>query len=387
MENFTFYNPVKIIFGKGRISKIADEIPENARVMMLYGGGSIKKNGIYDQVKEALKRHDVSEFGGIEANPEYETLMKAVEQIKKENADFLLAVGGGSVIDGTKFIAAAAKYQGEDPWHLLSKGEKVKKALPLGTVLTLPATGSEMNANAVISRKSRKEKLPFGHPRLFPEFSVLDPEVVYSLPGRQVRNGIVDAFVHTIEQYLTYPVDAKIQDRWAEGVLQSLLETGPAIMKNQKNYKHAANLMWEATVALNGILKVGMPEDWSTHMIGHELTALHGIDHAETLAIVLPGVMQEMRHEKAEKILQYAGRVWNDCCGENDDTTIKNAIDKTENFFRSLGMKTRLSEHGVGPDTILEIEKRFNKRPGFDALGERENLSPDRVRKLLESRL
>ncbi|MFO7880235.1 MAG: iron-containing alcohol dehydrogenase [Bacteroidota bacterium] len=387
MENFTFYNPVKIIFGKGKIAKVSDEIPENAKVMMLYGGGSIKKNGIYDQVKEALKGHDVSEFGGIEANPEYETLMKAVEQIKKENTDFLLAVGGGSVIDGTKFIAAAAKYQGEDPWHLLSQGEKVKKALPLGTVLTLPATGSEMNANAVISRKSRKEKLPFGHPRLFPEFSVLDPEVVYSLPGRQVRNGIVDAFVHTIEQYLTYPVDAKIQDRWAEGVLQSLLETGPAIMKNQKNYKHAANLMWEATVALNGILKVGMPEDWSTHMIGHELTALHGIDHAETLAIVLPGVMQEMRHEKSEKILQYANRVWNDCCGENDDTTIKDAIDKTENFFRSLGMKTRLSEHGVGPDTILEIEKRFSKRPGFDALGERENLSPDRVKKLLESRL
>ncbi|HKK67919.1 MAG TPA: iron-containing alcohol dehydrogenase [Bacteroidales bacterium] len=387
MENFTFYNPVKIIFGKGEIPGVAAQIPETSHVMVLYGGGSIKKNGIHAQVKDALKNHKVTEFGGIEANPKYETLMKAVELVKEKDVDFLLAVGGGSVIDGTKFVAAAALYEGEDPWYMLSKGEKVKAALPVGVVLTLPATGSEMNAGAVINRESTKEKLPFGHPRLFPRFSVLDPEVVYSLPERQVRNGIVDAFVHVMEQYLTYPVNAEVQDRWSEGLLNALVETGPKVLSNQKNYDNAANLMWEATMALNGLVASGVPEDWSTHMIGHELTALHGIDHAETLAIVLPGVMQEMRHEKSEKILQYAARVWGRCCDDNEDMAINDAIEKTETFFKKMGMKTRLSDHNIGMDTIKEIVSRLSLRPGFDALGERESVSPERVRKILESRI
>ncbi|MFW5804925.1 MAG: iron-containing alcohol dehydrogenase [Bacteroidales bacterium] len=387
MENFVFHNPVKIIFGKGEIAGLAKEIPENKKVMMLYGGGSIKKNFVYDAVKDALKNRDWTEFGGIEPNPKYETLMQAVEIVKSENVDFLLAVGGGSVIDGVKFVAAASVYQGNDPWDMLSKGAKVKNALPTGTVLTLPATGSEMNSTAVISRNSTKEKLPLSHPRLYPQFSVLDPEVVYSLPKKQVQNGIVDAFVHVIEQYLTYSVNAEVQDRWAEGLLMALMNTGPEILSDQQNYEHAANLMWEANNALNGILRCGVPEDWSTHMIGHEITALHAVDHAETLAMVLPGVMQEMRKEKSEKLLQYAGRVM----GIRDDIPegkrIDKVIDKTEDFFKSMGMKTRLSDHDIDMDTIGEIEKRFIRRPGFDALGERENLSPLRVRQILANRL
>ncbi|MDA3820235.1 MAG: iron-containing alcohol dehydrogenase [Candidatus Delongbacteria bacterium] len=387
MENFVFYNPVKIIFGKGEIARVAKEIPVNSKVMVLYGRGSIKKNFVYDAVKDALKHHDWLEFGGIEPNPKYETLMRAVDIIQKENVDFLLAAGGGSVIDGTKFVAAASKYEGEDSWDMLAKAEKVKAALPLGVVLTIPATGSEMNSTAVISRNSTKEKLPLSHPRLFPQFSVLDPEVVYSLPEKQVQNGIVDAYVHVLEQYLTYPVQAEVQDRWAEGVLKALMDTGPKILQDQKNYNNAANLMWEATMALNGILRCGVPEDWSTHMIGHEITALHGIDHAETLAMVLPGVMQEMREEKSEKLLQYAGRVMNVRDDIPHDKRIDQVIEKTEHFFKSMGMQIRLSDHGINMSTIDEIEKRFRQRPGFDALGEHENMNPSRVRNILESRL
>ncbi|MGC9332353.1 MAG: iron-containing alcohol dehydrogenase [Bacteroidales bacterium] len=387
MENFVFYNPVKVIFGKGEIARVAKEIPTHSKVMVLYGGGSIKKNFVYDAVKDALKNHDWLEFGGIEPNPKYETLMRAVDIIQKEKVDFLLAAGGGSVIDGTKFVAAASKYEGEDPWDMLGKAEKVKAALPLGVVLTIPATGSEMNSTAVISRNSTKEKLSLSHSLLFPQFSVLDPEVVYSLPEKQVQNGIVDAYVHVLEQYLTYPVHAEVQDRWAEGILKALMDTGPKVLHDQKNYDNAANLMWEATMALNGILRCGVPEDWSTHMIGHEITALHGIDHAETLAMVLPGVMQEMREEKSEKLLQFAGRVMNIRDYIPKDKRIDQVIDKTEQFFKSMGMQTRLSDHGINMNTIDEIEKRFSQRMGFGALGEHKNLNPTHVRKLLESRL
>jgi NADP-dependent alcohol dehydrogenase len=386
MNNFVYYNPVKILFGAGQIEKISKEIPSEAKILMLYGGGSIKSNGVYDQVKIALEDFDLTEFGGIEPNPTYETLMEAVKIVNEKNIDFLLAVGGGSVIDGTKFVAAAAKYQGDDPWDLLSKGAKVKDAVSLATVLTLPATGSEVNGNSVISRKSTQEKLAFGHPRLFPVFSVLDPQVVASLPERQVRNGIVDAYIHVIEQYLTYPVHAELQDKWAESILTSLIEIGPEVLKSPDNYHHAANLMWLASMALGGIIKVGCPEDWSTHMIGHELTAMHGVDHALSLAIVLPGVMDEMREEKREKLLQYAERIWGIRAGD-DDERIDEAIKQTNYFFQRLGMETRLSDHNIGHETIDEIQKRFESRPGFDALSETETLTPERVKTLLESRL
>ncbi len=359
MNNFTFCNPTKLIFGKGTIAKIAREIPAGAKIMMTYGGGSIRRNGVYDQVTEALKGREVVEFGGIEPNPQYETLVKAVERARAEGVDYLLAVGGGSVIDGTKFIATALKYAG-DPWDFMLDPSKAVEAVPLATVLTLPATGSEMNNGAVISRREFDEKLAFHNPQGYPQFSVLDPEVCYSLPERQIVNGIVDSFAHTLEQYLTFDTQAMVMDRWAEGLLQTLIELGPKLVERHDRYDEVANFMLTATMALNGFIAMGVPQDWATHMIGHELTALHGLDHAVTLAIVYPGMMRVMRREKFDKLVQYAERVWG-ATGTPEEKA-EAAIEKTDAFFRSLGMKTRLSEHGIGQETIDFIVDRFRKR-------------------------
>jgi NADP-dependent alcohol dehydrogenase len=286
MNNFEYKNPTKILFGKNQIENLTNEIPKNAKILMLYGGGSIKKNGIYEQVKKAISNFEVIEFGGIPANPEYAVLMDALKVIKEENITFLLAVGGGSVIDGTKFLSAAALFEGKTPWDILSKNIRSLKGLPFGTVLTLPATGSEMNSGAVITRAETQEKLAMGGPGLFPVFSVLDPQVVKSIPQRQIANGLADAFTHVLEQYMTYPVNAKLQDRFAESILQTLIEVAPAILKDTSNYNAAANFMWSCTLALNGLIQQGVPSDWAVHMMGHELTALFGIDHARTLAII-----------------------------------------------------------------------------------------------------
>ncbi|NLH51408.1 MAG: iron-containing alcohol dehydrogenase [Bacteroidales bacterium] len=384
MKNFVFHNPVKIIFGKGQIASLAGEIPKNAKILMTYGGGSIHRNGVYNQVKDALKNHEVYEFGGIEPNPRYETLMKALPLIKEKGIDFLLAVGGGSVIDGTKFLAAASFYEGE-PWDLLARRVPVKNALPIGVVLTLPATGSEMNGGSVVSREETREKKAFGSPLLYPRFSILDPEVTFSLPDRQSANGIVDAFVHTTEQYLTYPAQAPMQDRMAEAILLNLIHECPKVLTHPNDYDVRANMMWTATMALNGLIGVGVPQDWATHMIGHELTALHGLDHGLTLAIVLPGVLWVMLDEKMEKLVQYGQRVWN-INGLSDKETALQAIEKTDNFFRSLGMKTRLSEHGIGEDTIREIVRRFTE-PVKVNLGERGSITPEKVGEILRNRL
>jgi NADP-dependent alcohol dehydrogenase len=328
MNNFVFYNHTKVLFGKGQISAIADEIPSGSKVLLLYGGGSIKNNGVYDQVIDAISGFDYFEFGGIEPNPTYETCMKALDVIDENDIDFLLAVGGGSGVDGAKFIAAAYYFDGDDPWDILAHNEEVNEALPLGVVLTLPATGTEMNGNSVITRAEFKEKLSFGSPEVLPLFSVLDPTVIETLPKRQIGNGVVDAFVHVMEQYLTYPVNAKLQDRMAEAVLLTLIEEGPKVLNNPSDYDAGANFMWAATMALNGLIKCGVPEDWSTHLIGHEITALHGIDHARTLAIVLPGVMNIMRDSKKEKIIQYASRIWG-INGADEQEVIDAAIAKT----------------------------------------------------------
>ncbi|MEW6135194.1 MAG: iron-containing alcohol dehydrogenase [Bacteroidota bacterium] len=384
MKNFVFHNPVKIIFGKGQIASLAGEIPNNAKILMTYGGGSIHRNGVYNQVKDALKNHEVYEFGGIEPNPRYETLMKALPLIKEKGIDFLLAVGGGSVIDGTKFLAAASFYEGE-PWDLLARRVPVKNALPIGVVLTLPATGSEMNGGSVVSREETREKKAFGSPLLYPRFSILDPEVTFSLPDRQSANGIVDAFVHTTEQYLTYPAQAPMQDRMAEAILLNLIHECPKVLTHPNDYDVRANMMWTATMALNGLIGVGVPQDWATHMIGHELTALHGLDHGLTLAIVLPGVLWVMLDEKMEKLVQYGQRVWN-INGLSDKETALQAIEKTDRFFRSLGMKTRLSEHGIGEDTIREIVRRFTE-PVKVNLGERGSITPEKVGEILRNRL
>ena len=381
MQNFTFYNPTRILFGKGRIADLAREIPAKARVLITYGGGSIVKTGTLAEVKAALAGFTLFEFPGIEPNPSYETLMQAVELARRERIDFLLAVGGGSVIDGTKFIAAAIPFVGE-PWDILAKRAKINSAVAFGSVLTLPATGSEMNNGAVITRRESNDKLAFANALLFPLFSVLDPTKTFTLPPRQVANGVVDAFVHITEQYLTYPVDAKVQDRFAEGLLLTLIEDGPKALQQPDNYDVRANLMWTATLALNGLIGVGVPNDWATHMLGHELTALHGLDHAQTLAVVLPAMLQQRCEEKRGKLLQYAERVWGLRDGD-DDQRIDQAIARTRQFFEALDVPTRLSDYGIGREAIPALVEQL-RRHGMITLGEHGNLGLDGSRQVYE---
>ena len=383
MNNFDFQNPTKILFGKGQIEKLSNEIPEDAKVLLLFGGGSIKKNGIYEQVSKALSNFEVIEFGGIPANPEYEVLMEALDIIKAEKVTFLLAVGGGSVIDGTKFLSSAALYEGDEPWDILSKNKRTIKGMPFGTVLTLPATGSEMNSGAVITRKETKEKFAMGGPGLFPQFSILDPEVVKSIPQRQLANGLADSFTHVLEQYMTYSVEASLQDRFAESILQTIIEVAPAIIKDPSNYKAASNFMWSCTMALNGLIQKGVPSDWAVHAMGHELTALFGIDHARTLAVITPSHYKFNFEAKKEKLAQYAERVWNITEGSLDDKAYA-AIEKTTEFFHSLGIETKLSDYTKDYDgTAEEIAKRFTDR-GWLGLGEHQSLSPDKVEKIVK---
>ncbi|MEN6467860.1 MAG: iron-containing alcohol dehydrogenase [Smithella sp.] len=382
MNNFTLYNPTKILFGKGRIKDVAGEIPKGAKVLITYGGGSIKRNGVLDEVNAALQGYDLMEFGGIEPNPTYETLMKCVDVVRRNNIDFLLAVGGGSVIDGTKFIAAAALYEG-DAWDIVKTyGVKMKRALPFGTVLTLPASGSEMNSGAVITNRALNAKLPFMHPALFPEFSVLDPEKTYSLPAGQIANGVVDTFVHVVEQYLTYPVNGKLQDRFAEGLLLTLIEDGPRALAEPENYDVRANLMWCATLGLNGLISAGVPQDWATHMVGHELTLLCELDHGKTLAIVLPAMLKIRAQDKKEKLLQYAQRVWSITTGD-DNARIDAAIEKTREFFESIQVPTRLCSYNLGADIIPTIVEQL-KAHGMVKLGEKKDVTPELVEVILK---
>ena len=383
MNNFEFQNPTKIIFGKGTIAKLSENLYKGEKIMMTYGGGSIKKNGVYDQVKKALEGYDVTEFGGIEPNPDFDTLMKAVKICRQEGIGFLLAVGGGSVIDGTKFIAAAVEYKG-DEWEILTKKKVANECLPLASVLTMPATGSEMNPNAVISRRSTKEKFDFGSPKVYPVFSILDPEVVYSIPKRQKANGLADSFIHVIEQYLTDEINTPIQDRWAEGVMKTIIETAPKVLVDKPDYDSCANYMWAATCALNMFISPGVNQDWSTHMIGHELTAICGLDHGVTLSIVLPGTMQIMRKEKKTKLLMYAKNVFGITQGSEDEI-IDKVIVATEDFFKSLAIKTRLSDYNAGEEVVNEIYNRFVKR-GWN-IGEHGIVTPEKVKAILTSRL
>jgi len=384
MNSFEFKNPTKIIFGEGEIKKIADNIPAGSHILLAYGGGSIKNNGIYDQVIAASKDFKVTEFSGIEPNPHFETLMKAVKIIRDEKIDFILAVGGGSVIDGCKFLSAATFYEG-DEWDLVAKGlsRKQEKVLPFGTVLTLPATGSEMNSGAVVTKASTREKRTFGGPQYFPVFSICDPTVIKSLPKRQIANGVVDAFTHTLEQYLTYQHDALLQDRIAEGILQTLIEIGPKVMEDPSDYKAASNFMWSATMALNGILRLGVPTDWATHMIAHELTALHGIDHARTLAIIAPNLYRKLFDDKKEKLVQYGRRVWG-LNGESEIEIAEKAIEMTVSFFQSLGIETKLSDYTADyKDTAQTVYERFSERK-WSGLGERQKIGSELAKEIVE---
>lgn len=354
MHNFEYYNPTRIVFGEGSIPRLAELVPADARVLVLYGGGSAERNGTLAEVEAALGERRFQRFGGIEPNPTYETLMQAVEQIRRDKLDFLLAVGGGSVVDGTKFVAAAVDYPG-DPWHILeTRGKQIATALPIGAVLTLPATGSEVNCAAVVTRKALQAKLGFGNPLLYPRFAVLDPVKTYTLPPRQIANGVVDAFVHVMEQYVTQPAKAAVQDRYAESLLLTLIETGPQALAHPTDYDVRANLMWAATQALHGAVGAGVPQDWATHMIGHEITALYGLDHAQTLAVVLPNLLDVRRDVKRAKLLQYADRVWGLRAGD-EDARIDQAIAHTRAFFEALGVRTRLADYGVGAEAVERI--------------------------------
>ncbi|MCL1138078.1 iron-containing alcohol dehydrogenase [Shewanella pneumatophori] len=385
MQSFDFYNPTHISFGEGKIAELDKLVPQDAKVLVLFGGNSARSTGTLDEVKTALKQREVVEFGGIEANPTYETLMQAVDVIKQQNIDFLLAVGGGSVIDGTKFVAAAALFEGE-PWDiLLNWGANVTQAMPFGSVLTLPATGSEMNSGSVITRKELKAKLAFMSDHVFPRFSVLDPSKTFTLPERQVANGVVDAFVHITEQYLTFPVNAPVQDRFAEGLLQTLVELGPKALSEPQDYDVRANLMWVATMALNGLIGKGVPHDWATHMIGHEITALYDVDHARTLAMILPGLLDVRRQGKQEKLLQYASRVWGITQG-SDDEIIDQVIEKTRQFFEQMGIQTRLSDYGLDNSSIDTIVAQLEAH-GMTALGEKQDVDLAMSRKILERNL
>lgn len=381
MLNFELYNPTKIIFGKDQIEKIAGEVPANAKILMVYGGGSIFKNGIYDKVKKALKDFEMLEFGGVEANPVYETLIKAVEVIRSEKIDFILAVGGGSVIDGVKFIVTAAAYHG-DPLDIFYRKHRPVKALPFGTVLTLPATGSEMNSGWVVTREKTREKLSFGSDVSFPKFSFCDPGVITSLPKRQIQNGVVDAVSHVLEQYLTYKHEAILQDKIAEGILKTLIEIGPKVVENPNDYVMASNFMWSCTMALNGLIAKGVPTDWVTHMIGHELTALYGIDHARTLAIIFPSLYRVMFDTKKEKLAQLGREVFS--LEGNDREVAQNAVTELEKFFHIMGMKTKISEN-TDQDiahTADFIVERFKNRK-MTLLGEKKNITLDQVKEIV----
>jgi NADP-dependent alcohol dehydrogenase len=390
MLNFDFYNPTQIVFGKDRIADLSKLVPTDAKVLILVGGASAEKTGTLAEVRQALGARPHSTFSGIEPNPSFETAMQAVQQVRADGFDFLLAVGGGSVIDCAKFIAAAVLFEG-DAWDILLKGGRnIKKALPFGTVLTLPATGSEMNNGSVITRRDIGAKLPFRSPHLFPKFSVLDPTKTYTLPPQQLANGVVDAFVHTVEQYLTYPVNSPVQDRFAEGLLQTLIEIGPRLLTAteadiEPNYDDRANLMWTATLALNGLIGAGVPQDWATHMIGHELTALHNIDHARTLAIVLPAMLHERRVQKQGKLLQYGERVWGIRSGSEDER-ITAAIEKTRDFFERMGIATRLGAYGLGQEAIDVVVRQLEAH-GMTRLSEHGDVTPQVSRRVLEAAL
>ena len=379
MNNFDFHNPTRLIFGKGTIAKLGTEIPSDKRIMVCFGGGSAKKNGVYEQVKNALSNHFNIEFWGIEPNPDYDTVMKAVTLARDNKINYLVAVGGGSVIDGTKFIAHAIPYTREDAWELAIHPEKITKTTPLATVLTLPATGSEMNYRGVLSRRRTQEKVSFITPKSSPQFSILDPEVTYTLPKKQLSNGIVDAFMHIMEQYMTTTGNGILMDRWAEGVLLSLIEIGPKVLENQKDYDTMANFMLCASMALNDFVSMGVPQDWATHRIGYELTVLYGLDHAETLAVVYPSLLRVLKKQKTGKLAQYAERVWNITTGSKEEKADK-AIEKTEEFFRQMGLRTRMSEYGIPAEAVDIIYNRLKAHN--IAYGENKNVTAEVAREI-----
>ncbi len=385
MNNFYSYNPTKIIFGTGMIPNIAREIPADSRVMIVYGGGSVKENGVLDQVKEALAGYATEEFSGIEPNPEYGACISMIEKIREFNADFLLAVGGGSVIDATKF-AALGYYADGDPWDFVEGSKPVPgKALPFGCIQTYPASGSEMNNACVISRRETGQKEVVASLATYPRFSVLDPSIPLTLSPKQLAHGIVDIFIHVLEQYVTYPCNAYVQERQAEALLLAIKDVALRVIANPADYQLMSNLMWSAPHAVNGVLSRGVPVDWSTHEIGHMLTACYGITHAESIALVLPGVWRDQFENKKEKLAQYGRRVWGLDGGEVE--VANGAIAATEAFFHSMDVPTTLTAHGLDAEEAAETISRKFKERGKGAIGERNEIDSERIKQILQCRV
>ena len=381
MFNFVFQNTTKLVFGRGQIAQLQTLIEKDKKVLITFGGGSVKRNGVYEQVREALKDHNTVEFWGIEPNPAVETLRKAIKLGLDEKVDMVLAVGGGSVLDGTKLIAAGIACPDTDAWAIVKTGTATKQ-IPFASVMTLPATGSEMNNGAVISCHETKEKFVFRGD--YPVFSILDPETTYSLPKHQIACSLADIVVHCFEQYMTTPGQSRVLDRWAEGVIATAMEVAPLVQADQHNYDVMADYMYSATMALNNFIRMGVTQDWSTHQIGHELTALCGVTHGESLAIVYPGTAEVLREQKKAKLLQFGERVLGICEGSEDER-VDQVIARIEAFFKSLGLATRLSEKGIGVDVVEEIARRFNERGVH--FGEAKNVTGDVAREILMKRL
>ncbi len=381
MLNFMFQNPTKVIFGRNTLELIPGEIPRTARVMVTYGSMSARRYGVLDEVKTALEGYDLVEFGGIDPNPEYETLLKGISLIREKRVDFLLAIGGGSVIDGTKFMAAAAPFTGAPFLLLENAGSAITESLPVGAVATLPASGSEMNSRAIITRRATMIKRGIMNPFLYPRFAVLDPTKTYTLPAGQIGNGVVDTFVHVLEQYMTYPVAGHVQDRLAEGLLSVLIEDGPRALSDPENYDVRANLMWAATLGLNGLIGAGVPQDWSAHRLGYELTVLYGLDHAQTLAALVPAMLKVRLQGKRQKLLQYGERVWGIISG-TESSRLEEAIGRTRAFFESMGLPTHLSGYGL---TNIDIEQVMEllRAHGLTHMGESGDVTPDMAREIL----
>lgn len=381
MFNFVFQNTTKLVFGRGQIAQLQTLIEKDKKVLITFGGGSVKRNGVYEQVREALKDHNTVEFWGIEPNPAVETLRKAIKLGLDEKVDMVLAVGGGSVLDGTKLIAAGIACPDTDAWAIVKTGTATQQ-IPFASVMTLPATGSEMNNGAVISCHETKEKFAFRGD--YPVFSILDPETTYSLPKHQIACSLADIVVHCFEQYMTTPGQSRVLDRWAEGVIATAMEVAPLVQADQHNYDVMADYMYSATMALNNFIRMGVTQDWSTHQIGHELTALCGVTHGESLAIVYPGTAEVLREQKKAKLLQFGERVLGIREGSEDER-VDQVIARIEAFFKSLGLATRLSEKGIGVDVVEEIARRFNERGVH--FGEAKNVTGDVAREILMKRL
>lgn len=361
MNNFELNNPTKIVFGTDSMNRISDLIrPFGNKVLITYGGGSVKKNGIYEKVVSQLKDFEIREFGGIEPNPRVETIRKAREENKDFNPDFILAVGGGSVIDGTKLLASSMYYSG-DPWDFLVKNDsEPQKYVPFGVVLTLSATGSEMNNGSVITNWETHEKLLFGREQTYPVFSILDPQNTYSVPKDQTAYGIIDAFSHVLEQYIVNSKNTPLQDRFSEGILLTLIENSKNVLDDPKDYIARANIMFSACMALNNLISSGTNQDWATHNIGDEISAFYDIPHAGGLAIITPRWMDVVKKDKATKIIQFGKRIWQ--LSGTDEQVIEGAIKKTYDFFSSLGVKMSFKEWNIDNKYFDLIVERLAKK-------------------------